>query len=270
MDNSEAKGLTYRRWGVGDPRCVFLLVHGLGAHAGRWEATADFFLKKGISSYAVELRSPGIPDKAGAKEDRFESFCGKIRALYDIAAKDNPAKKIFLAGESLGAIVSFLICIGYPGLFSGLICISPAFVPKRKITFSEYIRILTPLFYNPEKQFALPFDSSMCTRDLAYRNMIDRDAREYRSISTRFAFEIFLIQARAMAQKKKMATPTLFLVPEDDKIVDPRGARDVFARLVVKDKTLKSFPGMYHSLSIELGKEAVFEEMLKWVEKRLS
>lgn len=269
MNNSEAKGLTYRQWGVGDPRCVFLLVHGLGAHAGRWEAMADFFRGKGISSYAVELRSPGLSGKDSAREDRLDSFRSKISALYEIAVKNNPPKKIFLIGESLGAVTSFLVCADYPRLFSGLICISPAFVPKNKLTFFDYFRILFPLFFSPEKQFVLPFDSSMCTRDPAYRSMMDKDTREYRSISSRFAFEIFLIQARAMFARKKMMTPALFLVPEEDRIIDPQGTRQAFDGLAVEDKTLVSFPGMYHSLSIELGKEAVFEEILKWAEKRL-
>ncbi len=269
MNKSYGEGVGYRQWSAPEPREVFLLVHGLGAHAGRWEAMAEFFLKRGISSYAVELRSPGLPGKASAKEDRFGSFCSKIHVLYDIAAKDNPAKKIFLIGESLGAIVSFLVCAGSPGLFSGLICISPAFVPGQKITFPKYVRMLGPLFYNPEKQFTLPFDSSMCTRDPAYRNMMDKDAREYRSISSRFAFEIFLIQARAMAAKKKMMTPTLFLVPEEDRIIDPQRTRIVFESLVVEDKKLISFPGMYHSLSVELDREKVFKDILKWIGDRI-
>lgn len=269
MDNSHAKELTYKHWGVSDPRCIFLLVHGLGAHAGRWEAMAGFFLNKGVASYAVELRSRDVSGKSGPEEDRLDSFLDKIRALYGIIAKDNPSKKIFLIGESFGAIISFLICADHPNLFRGLVCISPAFVPKHKMTFLEFIRMLAPLLYNPEKEIALPFDSSMCTRDSVYRNMMDKDTREYRSISSRFIFEIFLIQARAMARKKKMMTPALFLVPEEDRIVDPQGTRQVFDSLAVKKKRLVSFPGMYHSLSIELGKEAVFEEISKWTEERL-
>lgn len=61
----------------------------------------------------------------------------------------------------------------------------------------------------------------------------------------------------------------LFLVAGDDKMVDSRASMEIFKRLKVKDKTLVEYPGMYHSLSIELGKEKVFEDLLKWVEKRI-
>lgn len=268
MEKDQGEGFTYRQWRAADPRRIFLLVHGLGAHAGRWEAMAGFFLKKGISSYAPELRSNN-PSVSPAAEDRFVNFRSKILAVQDIAAKENPAKKIFLIGESLGAIISFLICVEYPSLFSGLVCISPAFTTKHKMTVFECSRMLVPLLYNPDKQFALPFDSSMCTRDPYYRDILDKDTREYRSISSRFIFEIFMIQARALAQKNKMLTPTLFLAAEDDKIADPAAASVVFDSLKVVDRKFVGFPGMYHSLSIESGREKVFEEILGWVEERL-
>lgn len=259
----------FGKWCVPEPRAVFLLVHGLGAHGGRWEAMAAFLLKKGFSSYAIELRGPNPVGGTDEKTNRLGDYRGKILRLHSIAAKNNPAKKVFLIGESMGAVISFLVSAGSPGLFSGLICISPAFSPRRKTTFMDYVRTLAPLVYNPDKQFELPFDSSMCTRDADYRNRLDRDPREYRTVSSRFILEILMMQARARSAVKKMLTPVLFLVAEADMIVDPQVSRAVFSGLAVKDKTLVGFPGMYHSLSIELGKETVFEEILKWTEQRL-
>jgi len=267
MGNGYSGEAGYRQWRSPEPRCVFLLVHGLGAHSGRWEAMADFFLKKGISSYAAELRSFDSTGKADRRADDFAIYRDKILRVYDIAAKDNPAKKIFLIGESMGALISFLLCVDRPGLFSGLVCISPAFATRNKVSVPDCIRMLAPLLYNPGKLFPLPFDSSMCTRDIDYKNKMDQDSREYRTASSKLIFEILLAQARAKAVKK-MPTPVLFLIAGEDKIVDPGSARALFKGLAARDKMLVEFPGMYHALSIELGKEAVFEEILKWAEIR--
>ena len=54
MQVLQNEGITYRRWRADEPKCALLLVHGLGAHGGRWEAFADYFLKRSISSYAIE------------------------------------------------------------------------------------------------------------------------------------------------------------------------------------------------------------------------
>ena len=269
MVTGNDKDIGYRQWIHPAPRAVFLLVHGLGTHSGRWEATAEFFLKHGISSYAIELHDYDQSGKLCEASDNFKSFYRKILRLSEIVAGANPGKKIFLIGESLGALISFLVCTDRPGLFDGLVCISPAFVTRHKLTFTETLRMLAPLLYDPKKRSKLPFDSSMCTRDAAYRARLDNDPREYRTASAKLIFEILMAQARARVVNKKLTTPALFLVAGDDKIVDPKAARAVFGGLSVKDKSLVEFPGMYHALSIELGKEKVFEVLLVWVNGRV-
>jgi alpha-beta hydrolase superfamily lysophospholipase len=67
------EGTDYRRWRAPDPRCVFLLVHGLGTHSGRWEAMAGFFLDKGVSSYAVNI----------PKLSRMSDYYNQILSLRD-------------------------------------------------------------------------------------------------------------------------------------------------------------------------------------------
>ena len=254
--------IDYKRWGPSEPKAVFLLVHGLGAHTGRWEAVGDFFADNGIASYAVELNSM-------KNEETFRSYYNKILKLYNIIVKENPAKKIFLVGESMGALISFLLAAGSPGLFSGLVCISPAFVNRYKPGILDRIRMLTALFLNPKKVFKIPFDSSMCTRDIEYRKTMDQDPREYRAISSKLILDILLAQVRAKTVRNKITVPVLFLLAGEDKLVDPQAAKSIFDSLEVKDKALVEFPGMYHSLSIEMGKEEVFGEMLKWVNKRI-
>lgn len=269
MSEDDREEIGYRQWLLPLPRAVFLLVHGLGAQAGRWEAMGDFFVKKGISSYAAELWDVDRPDMASYRSGHFRAYYSKILRLYDIAVKDNPSKKIFIIGESLGALISFLLVSGRPGLFSGLICVSPAFANKVALAPADYVRVLSALLYNPRKLFALPFDSSMCTRDISYREKLARDDREFRPVSSKLIFEIVLAQARARIAKNRMTIPALFLVAGEDKIVDPRSARAIFNGLAAEDKAIVEFPGMYHSLSIDLGKESVFEEILRWVDRRI-
>jgi len=253
---SENGPIDYRQWAYLSPGAVFLLVHGLGAHAGRWDFLVDFFATRGFISYAADLRD-------------FRDYYNKIARLRGSAAKDNPGKPIFLIGESFGAIVSLLTASREPDLFNGLICISPAFANRVRPAPIEQLKIAASLFYNPNKQFKLPFDSSMCTRDTDYIKKMDEDSREYRTVSSRSILDILLAQARSRGLKD-IKPPVLFLLAGEDKLVDPAAARKIFNGLEVKDKTLIEFPGMYHSLSIELGKEKVFVEMLKWVEQRIA
>ena len=132
----------YKKWGPSTPKAVFLLVHGLGAHAGRWEVMGDFFAKKGIASYAVELKNLNQP-------------YNKFVDLYNLIVQENPSKKIFLVGESMGSIISLLLLSDSPGIFSGLICISPAFMNRYRLGILDFIKMFPRLFYSPKKVFKL-------------------------------------------------------------------------------------------------------------------
>jgi acylglycerol lipase len=265
--SEENKDIGYRQWGLSAPRAVLLLVHGLGAHGGRWEALAEFFQKKGVSSYAIELTNPA--DRASGAKGHFKKYRDSVLRLYDIAAANHPGIKIFLTGESMGALLAFLIVSERPALFDGLIFISPAFANKVRLAPLDYVKIFLSLFYDQKKLFKLPFDSSMCTRDNHYRHKMEQDTLEYRHAPSRLLVEVLLAQARAGMVKNAVRIPTLFLIAGDDKIADSRAAAKVFSALPAQDKALVEFQGMYHSLSVELGREAVFEEMLKWIDKRI-
>lgn len=259
----------FRHWNAPAPKAVFLLVHGLGTYSGRWEEAAEFFLKNGISSYAIDLENPNQPDDPGRKDGYIARYRKDILHLYNKAADDNPGKKIFIIGESMGGLISFLLAADHRALFEGLICISPAFANRIKVTPSDYLKIGLSFFYDSKAAIKIPFNSSMCTRDMKWRKKLDTDPNEYKSAPARFLLEIVLAQFGAGILKGKLQSPVLFLIAGEDKIADSSAAKKIFNSLSVKDKQLVEFPGMYHALSIDLGRDKVFEEILRWAGKRL-
>ncbi len=269
MITDKKTGIIYKVWKSGDPRAVFLLVHGLGAHTGRWGFLADYFLKKDISCYGIELRGFGETKGLRGHVDSFKTYLSDIRALYDIIVEGNKDKKVFVAGESVGAVIAFLAAAAAPGLFDGLVCISPAFANRLKASRLTYIKSLAPLIYNPLKQIRIPFDAKMCTRDADYQKVMDADPGEHRLATSKFLFNLIAAQIRSNIVKGRIRTPVLFLLSGNDRLVDPEAGKRIFNGLKAGDKTIIEYPDMYHALSIDLGREKVFEDMLKWVEKRL-
>ena len=55
----QGSDILYRQWEIENPRAIFLLIHGLGAHSGRWEFFANYTMQYGFSSYAIELKGFG-------------------------------------------------------------------------------------------------------------------------------------------------------------------------------------------------------------------
>ncbi len=269
IKKDDKTGILYRKWKATDERAVLLLVHGLAAQSGRWECMTDFFLGKNVSSYAIDLKGFGETQGPRGHIDSFRTYFEDIKRLCEIISEESPGKKIFILGESMGALISFIAAIMYPGLFDGLVCISPAFMSRLKFTVLDYIKMLASLLYDPGKQFNLPFTSEMCTRDRGYQEMIDRDPREHRTGTSKLLFNIGMVQIRCMIFRGRIPTGVLFLLAGDELLVSPKASRSIFKRLKTPDKIIIEYPEMRHALSIELGKEKVFEDILRWVQKRI-
>jgi alpha-beta hydrolase superfamily lysophospholipase len=262
-------GLVYRLWELPSSECVLVLVHGLGAHSARWEALAEFLQKHDISSCAIDLKGFGLTKDLRGHVDSVSIYFDDIRSLCALARKLHPGKKVFCVGESMGALFIFLLALNDPDFCDGIILISPAFKTKLKLTAQDYIKVFWSLVYNPKEQFNLPWTSDLLTRDTGYRKMIDTDIRECHVATSRLLTSIVFAQIRSYVVKKYMKLPVLFLLAGADRVVDSKAAKDIFKSLVASDKQLIEYAGMYHALSIDLEKEKVFQDMLKWVKERI-
>jgi alpha-beta hydrolase superfamily lysophospholipase len=270
MAGSAESDILYRHWNASSPKAVLLLIHGLGAHTARWNFLAGFFAAKGFSSYALDLRGFGrTPERPRGHIDSFRIYDDDLLALLAIVAREHPGKKIFLLGESLGALMAFNLAGRFPGEFSGQILISPSFKNGMKFPLSSYLTLIALYLINARKTVPVPFTSAMCTRDVAYQKVMDANPDELRVASLKCLMGILGEQRSAKKPAKAMSVPALFLIPGLDQLVDERASRKLFAKMSLDDKTLLEYPDMHHALSIELGREKVFADILAWLRKRV-
>lgn len=260
----------YRKWEAADPQAVLLLVHGMGAHSARWNFLADHFQAKGYASYALELKGYGATtDRPRGHLDTFNIYYADILALRAIIQKEHPGRKVFLLAESLGGLIAFLTACRHPDKFAGQILISPAFQNGMKFKLSAYLTLLGSIFINAKKTIEMPFTSAMCTRDPAYQKVMDHNPDESRVASVKMLVNIIFAQLAALKLAKTLRVPSLFLIAGKDYLVNADSARHVFAGLKLRDKTKIEYPEMLHALSIDLGREKVFDDILYWLGKRL-
>lgn len=262
-------GILYRRWQAQEPKAVVLLVHGLGAHTARWEFLGDFLQSNNISAYGLELKGFGQTQGMRGHSDSFDIYYQDIRFLYGIIKQENPDKKIFLLGESMGALICFLYAALEPQCYSGLICLAPVFASKLQFNFWTYLRIFFALVFNPRKQFPVPITPQMCTRDKEYQEIIDTDPLDKHIASARLYWNILKAQLQVRFLIKRVDIPLLMLTAGCDTVVDSSATQKIFKSLKTQDKEMLEYQDMYHALSIDTGKEKVFEDIIRWVKKRL-
>ncbi|MBN1526257.1 MAG: alpha/beta fold hydrolase [Candidatus Omnitrophica bacterium] len=268
MKQDAKTGIMYREWVSSSPKTVLLLVHGLGGHSLRWQSLSEFFQRNGVASYAIELRGFGETKGPAGHVDSFSVYIEDILRLRHIIDEEHPGARVYVAGESVGALLVFLVALSRPGLFSGLVCLSPALADTMRFSILDYLKIFIPLLYDPKKIFHLPFSSRMATRDTAYQEKLDEDKRERRFASSKFLFEVVVARWLISSERKKLAVPALFLVAGSDLISNPAASRKLFNGLKVADKKFMLYPEMHHALSIDVGREKVFEDMHEWIRDR--
>ena len=266
----ETTGIMYRKWQAQSPKAVLLLVHGLGAHTARWEFLGDFFQRNNVSAYGLELMGFGQTQGERGHIDSFRLYFRDIRFLYDIIKARHSDKKVFLLGESMGALICFHYASFMPQLFDGLICITPSFRSKLYFCPWTYLALWLALCLNPKKQFPVPITAQMCTRDTEYQRTIDTDPLDTHKASARLYWNILKAQLKAKFLKEKIVFPFLALTAGEDTVVDSFAAYKIFKGLNTQDKEILNYPGMSHALSIDVGREKVFEDILKWIEKRIA
>jgi lysophospholipase len=261
--------ICYRRFAAPNGKAVILAIHGLGAHSDRFNFLATFLQENGFSAYAIELSGFGENQNPPGHIHSFKIYYQNIQTLCQIIKEENPGKKIFILGESMGGLIAFILAAQNPKLFSGMVLMSPAFKSNLKFSWLNYIKIWCALIYNPQKLFSLPFTSAMCTQDTAYVQKMDQDPREVRVASAQLLFNILSCQLRAAPLAAKIQIPTFFLLSGKDYLVDPAASKKIFSQIGAKNKTLAEYPEMLHALYIERDREKVFANILQWVDNMM-
>lgn len=243
------------------------MIHGLCGHSGRWDFLASYLAEKDFSSYAIELRGFGETTGPRGHVDSFRSYFGDILRLIAIIKERHFGAKIFCIGESMGALIGLLFVFsGAPGL-SGLIAIAPAFRSKLKFGLFRYLRFALALLGNRKTLLEMPLSPEMCTRDVGYQKQMDAEDGGLRLASAGILYRILAAQM-TLRRPQKTALPMFFLLSGEDSVVDNEASEIFFSRLEAPYKTLIYYPGMLHALSLDVGREKVFEDIAAWLQAR--
>ena len=107
LDGFEINGY---RWEVENPKACVQIIHGMGEYALRYGEFANFLNKRGYSVYADDHRGHGktlrnhqIPGEIGP--DGFNKMVEDEFALSSLIKKENPHKKLYVLGHSMGSFI---------------------------------------------------------------------------------------------------------------------------------------------------------------------
>jgi len=246
---SDGENLAVQDWPLAEGRVLraaVLLVHGLGEHAGRYDALARRLNGWGFAVRGYDQYGHG---ESGGPRGGLSSDTRLLDDLADLVEstrarfpRDTP---LILLGHSMGGLVAAQFVARYASRVDGLVLSSPALDaglgPVQKLLLAVLPRWLPNLRVgNGLQPKYLSHDPEVVRAYLADPLVHDR-------ISARLARFIAHGGPAVVAQAARWRVPSLLMYAGDDRLVQPAGSR-AFAAAAPSCVESTEFPALYHEL----------------------
>jgi len=110
----------------GTPRAVVVIAHGVSEHADRYSHVASRLVGDGYAVYALDHRGHGRSGGRRAVIDRLERAVADLDALIRITRSEQPNRKLFLLGHSMGGGIALEHALRHSDRIDGLVLSAPA------------------------------------------------------------------------------------------------------------------------------------------------
>jgi acylglycerol lipase len=248
----------------GEPRDVIAISHGYAEHGGRYGNLVDRLVPLGYALYAVDHRGHGKSAGTRALVDRmewviddFHVFVRSVRALHD----GQPVK---LLGHSMGGNVAFGYALSWPQDLTGLILSGPLIGGSVPAVQRAVLSVVSAVAPNTG-MIALPPEA--VSRDPAVVQAYVADPLvSTGKVAARTAHEMFTSVAGYRDEAPTMRVPLLVQHGEADRLVRWDDVRPVVETIGAPDKTVITYPGLYHEIYNEPEKDAVIGDLARWLE----
>lgn len=248
-------------------RGVVLLVHGLGEHAGRYDALAhqlnDWgFAVRGYDQYG-HGESGGL--RGGLPSDN--RLLDDLADMVDSArARMNRSTPLILLGHSLGGLVAARFVALALRPVEALVLSSPALDPGLSTVQKLLLAVLPNIA--PNFRVGNGLDPSLLSHDRAIVAAYKNDKLVHDRVSGRLARFIADCGPATVALAGSWKIPTLLLYAGADKLVNPAGSRAFAAAAPKQVVRAHCFEALYHEIFNELKPAPVFTELKKWLDAR--
>lgn len=259
-------------WTVPDgaPRAVLLCVHGCGLHAGAYKDLGEQLSKRGIVTYAVDVRGFGSFQQAQGRDViDLKGCCWDVEETLKALRKAHPGLPVYLLGESMGGAITLRVTSEHPELVDGLISSVPA--GHRFNSNKTDLRVAWhALKGGLHKNFNIGQTIiNQATEKPELRKIWSEDpmARMNLSPMELLQFKRFCDGNMKCAQKVQR-TPVLFVQGCGDKLIRPKSTYKIFENLPVKDKWLLQVGNAEHLIFEEHQfNDAILDLVVRWIDQ---
>jgi alpha-beta hydrolase superfamily lysophospholipase len=251
----------------GEARASVIFVHGLGDHSGLHPAVSEALVPLRVTVTAPDLRGNGRSPGRRGHVDAWDEFREDLRRLVLRVRATDPDIPLFLVGFSLGGLVVLDYALHHADGVRGVIALAPPLgelgVPRVLLALGRVVSRVWPGF-----SLRTGMDLSGLARDPQVVRDVRADPLFHRLGSARLSTEVTATITRVQEQAPDFPLPVLILHGDADRMVLPEGSRRFIGRVGQADKRLIEYPGAYHALVADTGRERVLADLCEWILRR--
>jgi alpha-beta hydrolase superfamily lysophospholipase len=247
-------------------RDVIVVAHGYAEHGGRYGNLVERLVPEGYALYAMDHRGHGRSGGKRALVDRMawviedlHEFVGEVRARHD-------SQRVKLLGHSMGGSIAFGYALRWPDDLSGLILSGPLIGGNAPAAQRLAVKLLSAIAPNLGT-VALPPEAVSRDPEVVAAYAAD-PLVTVGKVPARTAHELFAPLPGYLARAPQMRVPVLIQHGEADSLVPLAGARPTIDAIGASDKTVITYPGLFHEIYNEPEKDTVIGDLAGWLEAR--
>jgi alpha-beta hydrolase superfamily lysophospholipase len=243
-------------------------LHGLGDHSGLYPTLVDHLLRENMVVHAFDLRGNGRSPGPRGFVERWDHYRDDLARFVELVRREDAGLPLFLIGNSLGGLIVLDYALHAPETLRGVVAVSAPLgrlgVPPALLALGRFLSRVWPGFSRETGM-----DLSGLARDPEIIGRILEDPLFHRRATARLSTEVTATIARVQAGAPAFQLPLLLLHGSEDRMVPPDGARAFVGRAGSADKQLIEYPGAYHALFADLGREQALADVAGWIEAQL-
>jgi alpha-beta hydrolase superfamily lysophospholipase len=270
--------IMFYEWPVANPKAVIQIAHGLGEHARRYDVMAATLNKAGFSVYADDHRGHGQTGLKQLENKQIKRLGnlgpGGMKAAYKQVADfsklikaENPNRPLVLLGHSWGSFIAQKIINNYSDIYDAVVLSGSA------LTMPGYLA--TGDFNKVWKKLPGSTGYEWLSRDVEIQNKFVEDPLTFLAAAAQvLGIKNSLEMFGKPSKDVRRDLPILVQVGE----ADPIGGEYSNKALVeayrknagIEDIELYVYHECRHEIYNELNKDAIIEDLVTWVNQRVS
>lgn len=239
--------------------------HGLGEHAGRYQAYADG-LPPELPLVAFDARGHGETDGPRGVIRGMAQLAGDLHALLPDLLRRTGASKALLFGHSMGAaaVGHYLTTHEVHDFVSGVwLSAVPAVVDIDVVKFLQRSAARLLEGFAPDVTLPTNLQTTGISSVPAEIERYRADPLIHDRASIALGRSLFDDPPKLLERGHLLTRPMLMWHGSDDPIANAQGTRALFEKVAATDKTMNIFEGARHEVHHET--EAIVSELMSWI-----